>query len=278
MLVSAFISAEQIIAGILADYIVRMAVDARFLTRASMGGPTEIYKFSSDEMTKFAITWNDLEYSDWTLEPYKNGLIGVSKTKNSANTATLFCRKDRTLRLLLSLQNRFNLSPVESIDAVASPLRLDPDACMEDLVGNLSALGIAPIGFGRSPNLWTEFRTVPLKSAEKPHRPPDTEDTKATASVDAILSPVEMPPEDMASVVEIGDRVQVQVDGDRRVRVVTLTANRHDPDVGIISAQHPSGAALLGAEEDEEIEFEIGGKPYQWMVVQIEKAQEYAAT
>jgi hypothetical protein len=29
------ISAEQIIAGILADYIVRMGVDARFLTRAS---------------------------------------------------------------------------------------------------------------------------------------------------------------------------------------------------------------------------------------------------
>ena len=114
------ISAEQIIAGILADYIVHMGVDARFLTRASMAGPTEIYKFSSDEMTKFAITWNDLEYSDWTLEPYKNGLIGVSKTKNSANTAALFCRKDRTLRLLLSLQNRFNLSPVESSENISA--------------------------------------------------------------------------------------------------------------------------------------------------------------
>ena len=114
------ISAEQIIAGILADYIVRMGVDARFLTRASMVGPTEIYKFSSDEMTKFAITWNDLEYSDWTLEPYKNGLIAVSKTKNLENTATLFCRKDRTLRLLLSLQNRFNLSPVESSENISA--------------------------------------------------------------------------------------------------------------------------------------------------------------
>jgi hypothetical protein len=46
------ISAQQIIAGILADYIVRMGVDARFLTRASMTGPAEIYKFSSDEMKK----------------------------------------------------------------------------------------------------------------------------------------------------------------------------------------------------------------------------------
>ena len=89
------LSAQQIIAGILADYIVRMGVDARFLTLASMAGPTEIYKFSSDEMTKFAITWNDLEYSDWTLEPYKNGLIAASKTKNSENTCLVLPQGSR---------------------------------------------------------------------------------------------------------------------------------------------------------------------------------------
>jgi very-short-patch-repair endonuclease len=32
---------------------------------------------------------------------------------------------------------------------------LDPDACIDDLIGSLNALGIAPIGFGQSPNLWT---------------------------------------------------------------------------------------------------------------------------
>jgi transcription elongation GreA/GreB family factor len=80
-----------------------------------------------------------------------------------------------------------------------------------------------------------------------------------------------MPAEDKGMVVEIGDRVQVQMSGDTRVRVVKLTSDKHDPDLGIISAQHPSGAALLGAEEDEEIEFEIDGKPHRWMIIKIER-------
>ena len=57
------------------------------------------------------------------------------------------------------------------------------------------------------------------------------------------------------------------------VRVVALTADRNDPDLGIISVRHPAGAALLGAQEDEEIEFEIDSKLRQWMVIKIEKGQ-----
>ena len=80
-----------------------------------------------------------------------------------------------------------------------------------------------------------------------------------------ILSPAptilaEPPAEDGGDTVEIGDRVQVQVGEDTRVRVITLTADRHDPDLGIISVRHPAGAALLGAQEDEEIEFEFDNK------------------
>jgi transcription elongation GreA/GreB family factor len=70
--------------------------------------------------------------------------------------------------------------------------------------------------------------------------------------------------------------VQVQVSEDARVRVVTLSADRHDPDLGVISAQHPSGAALVGAQEDEEIEFEIDGKPRHWMVIKVEKGRAFA--
>jgi len=79
---------------------------------------------------------------------------------------------------------------------------------------------------------------------------------------DAILSPgptilAETSAEDGGGAVEIGDRVQVQVGEDTRVRVITLAADRHDPDLGIISVRHPAGTALLGAQEDEEIEFEF---------------------
>src|SRR5205814_4747594 len=77
------------------------------------------------------------------------------------------------------------------------------------------------------------------------------------------------------NIVEIGDRVQVQIG--EGVRVVALTADRNDPDLGIISVRHPAGAALLGAQEDEEIEFEIDNKSRQWMVIKIEKGQAPAA-
>jgi transcription elongation GreA/GreB family factor len=83
--------------------------------------------------------------------------------------------------------------------------------------------------------------------------------------------------EDGGNAVEIGDRVQVQVGEDTRVRVISLTANRHDPDLGIISVRHPAGAALLGDQEDEEIEFELDNKLRQWMIIKIEKGQATAS-
>ena len=84
--------------------------------------------------------------------------------------------------------------------------------------------------------------------------------------------------EDGGGAVEIGDRVQVQVGEDTRVRVITLAADRHDPDLGIISVRHPAGTALLGAQEDEEIEFEFDNKLRQWMVIKIEKGRIPAST
>jgi transcription elongation GreA/GreB family factor len=44
----------------------------------------------------------------------------------------------------------------------------------------------------------------------------------------------------------------------------------------MVSVQHPSAAALLGAEEDEKVEFEIDGKSHRWMVMQIEKVSSTA--
>lgn len=138
-----------------------------------------------------------------------------------------------------------------------SSFRIDPEACMDDLVRTLTALGIEPIGSEDSSVVWTEFRTVS-----------GGEDLRATAT-EAAAAQVQSPASTEG--VQIGDRVQVQISGDTRVRLVRLTANRHDPDLGVISAQHPSGAALLGADEDDEIEFEIDGKTHRWMVVKIDR-------
>ncbi len=113
------LSMQQLLSGLLADYVVRMGVDARFLTRAASAGPYDMYRFSTAEMASFGITWNDLDYSDWVLEAYKDGLIAVSRSRNEENVATLFCRKDRVLRLLLSVPNRSNMTSVADI---ADPL------------------------------------------------------------------------------------------------------------------------------------------------------------
>ena len=95
-------SAQQLIDGLLLEYVVRMGADQNFLMRASTTVPVDMYAFTSGEMKQFGITWNDLEYTDWSFEAYKDGLIAVSKTRNGENIATLFCRKDRALRLLIN--------------------------------------------------------------------------------------------------------------------------------------------------------------------------------
>ena len=100
------LSAQQIIAGILADYVVRMGVDARFLTKASATEPRSMYLFTKKELEEFSINLNDLQFAPWTLEPYNAGLISVSKTQNQETIATLFCRSDKSLRLLISRPSR----------------------------------------------------------------------------------------------------------------------------------------------------------------------------
>jgi very-short-patch-repair endonuclease len=156
-----------------------------------------------------------------------------------------------------------------------SSFRLDPEGCIDDLVRSLSSVGIAPVGLSEAPTIWTEFRAIAREKTD--------ESGEIAPMPDAILSPAptilaEAPAEDGGGAVEIGDRVQVQVGEDTRVRVITLTADRHDPDLGIISVRHPAGAALLGAQEDEEIEFEFDNKLRQWMVIKIEKGRVPAST
>jgi very-short-patch-repair endonuclease len=150
-----------------------------------------------------------------------------------------------------------------------SSYRLDPAGCISDLVRALDAMSIEPIGMGKSETIWTEFRSLAQEGVDNTvpsdDRTEQPDDGVYSTSGDA-------PPPTTDISVEVGDRAQVQVSNESRVRVILLTPDRHDPDVGIISAKHPSGAALLGAREDEEVEFSLDGRLIRWMVVKIEKA------
>jgi len=165
-----------------------------------------------------------------------------------------------------------------------SSFRLDPEGCMDDLVRSLTSMGVEPMGADDISTIWTEFRTEKEKAPDA-HDQHDDDRGQQQQDYDRVdyhasLGPISsvMTPESVqGNVVEINDRIQVQVNSDKRIRVVTLTANRHDPDLGFISVQHPSGAALYGAEEDEEIEFELDGKSHRWMVVKIDEKRAPAA-
>jgi len=161
---------------------------------------------------------------------------------------------------------------------------LDPEGCMDELIRALRSMGIEPVGGSEAPTVWTEFRTVGDEMAvgEEPVAP----DTVAQPSVwvgpvQASLEPDFAPrqivatptlPTENQQVVEVGDRVQIQIGNESRARLITLTADRHDPDLGLVSVRHPAGKALLGAAEDEEIEFSVDNREFRWMVVRIEKA------
>lgn len=147
-----------------------------------------------------------------------------------------------------------------------SSFRLDPDGCMDDLVRTLSAMKIDPIGTAEVPSIWTEFRTISPQQEREPT------DTSEASHDDRVGRPGDTRFEDLDNVVEIGDRVQIQGSHDARLRVVRLTADHHEPDLGFISASQPEGAAMLGAREDEEVEFESNGRAIRSIIVKVEKA------
>jgi hypothetical protein len=127
-------SAQQIVNGLLADFVVRMGVDARFLSLASVTGPTEIYRFSAEELTRYSIVWDDLAYSEWVLEPYREGVIAVSRTRNGDHAVSLFCRVDRALRFLL-ISPRRSAVTAEEIVAGAKVFVFGHEIKKEDIQG-----------------------------------------------------------------------------------------------------------------------------------------------
>ena len=146
-----------------------------------------------------------------------------------------------------------------------SSFRLDPEACIDDLIRSLNAMKIEPLGPAEVQSVWTEFRTISEKR--------DRDDIAGTSQFyrEGILDrSVGKKSEDLDNIVAIGDRIQIQRSTDGRVRVVTLTADRHDPDLGFISASRPEGAAMLGSQEMRRSNLNFTVSP-RWMIVKIEK-------
>ena len=126
---------------------------------------------------------------------------------------------------------------------------------------------IDPIGAADVPTVWTEFRTISLHQ----ERQDVAAESSETNHDDKVGRSGGVHTDGLDNVVEIGDRVQIQGSHDGRVHVVRLTADHHEPDLGFISVLQPEGAAMLGAQEDEEVEFEVNGRPMRSIIVKVEK-------
>ena len=136
---------------------------------------------------------------------------------------------------------------------------LDPQGCMDDLERALSAQGIAPLGFDGRPNLYTEHRVIG----------PEGETVEALDQTEADAGDDD--PGD-GPVVTIGDRVLLRYNDDsKRLVTITISATEHDPDLGVVRADHAMGQSLLGHAAEEEVEIPAPGGGRLATIMSIEK-------
>jgi len=139
-----------------------------------------------------------------------------------------------------------------------SSFRLDPEACIADLITSLNELGIQPAHFEIGPSAHTEFRVVgdvPRAEAEPPS-----------------------PLKEEASV-EVGDRVLVSFnDEPGRQHTIVISPDETDASLGIYTADHAIGKALAGAMVDDEVSIPMDNSVRRATILGIKKFAETHST
>lgn len=95
-------SAQQLLSALLIDYVMRMGVDPHLVVKASSIPPTEVYYLSQEEAEELKVSWAPDKFEPWAIEPYGNGVVAFTKTRDRRTTVTLFCRRDKTPRVLVT--------------------------------------------------------------------------------------------------------------------------------------------------------------------------------
>ena len=133
---------------------------------------------------------------------------------------------------------------------------LDPEGCIDDLVGTLNDMGIMPLGSKVKTSNYTEHRTIDLPGLEA------AENRKpipfATELTEAVPSTAESVKED-EQIVQPGDRVLISYnDEPDRQYTLVLSEEQHDPNNLVINVSKPLAQALLGHAEEDEVEIDDG--------------------
>ncbi len=148
----------------------------------------------------------------------------------------------------------------------ASSFVLDPDDCMADLFATLDRFGIETDASARAATFYSaHVRAARKAESERASDKAEGSLNGATSSAAILLNPVGH------DAIRLHDRVVVQYLDDRKLLTFTLTKDRDDLTNGFLPATSPLGERLLGASEDEEIEFEIGGRMRRVLILKVDR-------
>lgn len=163
-----------------------------------------------------------------------------------------------------------------------SSYHLDPEGCMADLEQELARMGIEPIGASWSPPVYSAFRTVEHLAADQDAATPQEIESEQAVVVDGpSVDKIEQPPSSPLApatpttegVLAINDQFKMAyMDEPTRQFCLTMTANDHRPDVGLVAANHIIFRQFLGVGEEEQIEVDIDGKHREAVILKIDKA------
>jgi very-short-patch-repair endonuclease len=129
----------------------------------------------------------------------------------------------------------------------ASSFTLDPEACMADLLATLERAGIQPIGTDSVGSKYTEHR-IAVPSQPEPVRY-DVEETGG---------------------IGVGDRLTIRYLDTNKTATFRLTQERTDELNGLLGVTSPLGAQVLGAQADDELEFDAGDVKRTVLIVAVE--------
>lgn len=96
------VSSNQLISGLVLEYVVRMGADASVVALASKTPPTEMRLLTEAEMKAFRVIWDPGDFIPWKIEPYGAGVIAFSKSLDESQTITVFCDRKKNKKLMLS--------------------------------------------------------------------------------------------------------------------------------------------------------------------------------
>lgn len=140
----------------------------------------------------------------------------------------------------------------------------NPDGVMADLFDRLSRMGIEPLGMGEGSGpswRYTEHRVAAAQAQT---------DTLSSEAIELPLS-LEVQRQQTAEI-EVGDKVVLRFADDQRSISGRLTADKNDQAAGLLAIHSPIGAAILGAEEGDEVELRLDdGRRRKVLIESVQK-------